>query len=196
MSSEVRRHHNNNKTSASGNAGNTISYNWLFLSIFTLVIAVLFAAFWHDTANLFTFRRLFGSSTRAARSVTTLSASSSIAAGVSTKAKVNSELGGPSSSDMKTPVYFLSHGGVRYSYPICSNRLDVLQYVLICILLQPSIMYDLEHPAYKKLAEIGREVTTKAKPRAVVVFSAHWQGGRDTIYVNTAEMTDLIYEYA
>lgn len=56
-------------------------------------------------------------------------------------------------------------------------------------------MYDREHPAYKKLAEIGREVTTKVKPRAVVVFSAHWQGGRDTIYVNTAEMTDLIYEY-
>lgn len=55
-------------------------------------------------------------------------------------------------------------------------------------------MYDVEHPAYKKLTEIGREVTTKVKPRAVVVFSAHWQGGRDTIYVNTAEMTDLIYE--
>lgn len=55
-------------------------------------------------------------------------------------------------------------------------------------------MYDVDHPAYKKLAEIGREVTTKVKPRAVV-FSAHWQGGRDTIYVNTAEMTDLIYEY-
>lgn len=57
-------------------------------------------------------------------------------------------------------------------------------------------MYDVEHPAHKKLVEIGREVTTKVKPRAVVVFSAHWQGGRDTIYVNTAEMTDLIYEYA
>ncbi|PWY83423.1 aromatic ring-opening dioxygenase LigB subunit [Aspergillus heteromorphus CBS 117.55] len=70
----------------------------------------------------------------------------------------------------KTPVYFLSHGG-------------------------PNIMYDHEHPAYHKLGEIGREITTKVKPRAVVVFSAHWQAGRDTVEVNTAEITDLIYEY-
>lgn len=56
-------------------------------------------------------------------------------------------------------------------------------------------MYDHEHPAYHKLAEIGKEITTKVKPRAVVVFSAHWQAGRDTIQVNTAEITDLIYEY-
>lgn len=56
-------------------------------------------------------------------------------------------------------------------------------------------MYDTEHPAYRKLAEIGHEVTRNVKPCAVVVFSAHWQGGRDTIYVNTAENTDLIYEY-
>jgi hypothetical protein len=56
-------------------------------------------------------------------------------------------------------------------------------------------MYNVDHPAYKKLNQIGREITTKVKPRAVVVFSAHWQGGRDTIYVNTAEETDLIYEY-
>lgn len=56
-------------------------------------------------------------------------------------------------------------------------------------------MYDVDHPAYRKLGQIGREITTKVKPRAVVVFSAHWQGGRDTIYVNTAEMTDLIYKY-
>lgn len=57
-------------------------------------------------------------------------------------------------------------------------------------------MYDHEHPAYKKLQEIGREITSKVKPRAVVVFSAHWQGGRDTVEVNTAEVTELIYEYA
>ena len=56
-------------------------------------------------------------------------------------------------------------------------------------------MYDTDHPAYRKLGEIGKEITTKIKPRAVVVFSAHWQGGRDTIQVNTAEKTDLIYEY-
>lgn len=71
---------------------------------------------------------------------------------------------------MKTPIYFLSHGG-------------------------PNIMYDLDHPAYRKLGEIGREITTKVKPKAVVVFSAHWQAGRDTIQVNTAEKTDLIYDF-
>ncbi|KAJ5484840.1 hypothetical protein N7539_004828 [Penicillium diatomitis] len=56
-------------------------------------------------------------------------------------------------------------------------------------------MYDVEHPAYKELGKIGREITTKVKPSAVVVFSAHWQGGRDTIYVNTAEHTELIYDF-
>lgn len=56
-------------------------------------------------------------------------------------------------------------------------------------------MYDLDHPAYRKLGEIGREITTKVKPKAVVVFSAHWQAGRDTIQVNTAEKTDLIYDF-
>lgn len=56
-------------------------------------------------------------------------------------------------------------------------------------------MYQTDHPAYKKLGSIGKEITTKVKPDAVVVFSAHWQGGDDVVYVNTAEMTDLIYEY-
>ncbi|THC97102.1 hypothetical protein EYZ11_003420 [Aspergillus tanneri] len=56
-------------------------------------------------------------------------------------------------------------------------------------------MYDDKHPAYSKLAQIGREITTKVKPRAVVVFSAHWQAGRDTVQVNTAEITDLIYDF-
>ncbi|TPX20276.1 hypothetical protein DIZ76_016164 [Coccidioides immitis] len=70
----------------------------------------------------------------------------------------------------KTPIYFLSHGG-------------------------PSIMYQHDHPAYRKLQQIGKEITTKVRPRAVVVFSAHWQGGRDTIQVNTAEITELIYDF-
>ncbi len=55
-------------------------------------------------------------------------------------------------------------------------------------------MYEVDHPAYKKFQEIGTEITTKVKPKAVVVFSAHWQGGKDKIQVNTAEKTDLIYE--
>lgn len=56
-------------------------------------------------------------------------------------------------------------------------------------------MYDTDHPAYKKLLEIGKEITTKVKPKAVVVFSAHWQAERRKIEVNTAEITDLIYDF-
>ncbi|KKA18406.1 hypothetical protein T310_7648 [Rasamsonia emersonii CBS 393.64] len=62
-------------------------------------------------------------------------------------------------------------------------------------LSQPNIMYQHDHPAHRKLQEIGREITTKVKPKAVVVFSGHWQAGRDTIQVNTAEVTDLIYDF-
>ncbi|OAT09594.1 aromatic ring-opening dioxygenase LigB subunit [Blastomyces gilchristii SLH14081] len=70
----------------------------------------------------------------------------------------------------RTPVYFLSHGG-------------------------PNIMYDHDHPAHRKLQEIGREITSKVKPLAVVVFSAHWQALRDTVEVNNAEITELIYDF-
>jgi 4,5-DOPA dioxygenase extradiol len=70
----------------------------------------------------------------------------------------------------RTPVYFLSHGG-------------------------PNIMEDYDHPAYAKLQEIGNEITQHVKPKAVVVFSAHWQASPTSIQVNTAEMTDLIYDY-
>lgn len=70
----------------------------------------------------------------------------------------------------RTPVYFLSHGG-------------------------PNIMEDTTHPAYRKLQEIGLEITQQVKPKGVVVFSAHWQGEPNVIEVNTAESTKLIYEY-
>lgn len=70
------------------------------------------------------------------------------------------------SSMPRTPVYFLSHGG-------------------------PNIIEDFDHPAYAKLQEIGKEITQKVKPKAVVVFSAHWQASRNTIEVNTAEATKL-----
>jgi 4,5-DOPA dioxygenase extradiol len=55
-------------------------------------------------------------------------------------------------------------------------------------------MYDISHPVHPKLQEIGREITQQVKPKAVVVFSAHWQGKPNVIQVNTAENTDLIYE--
>jgi len=69
----------------------------------------------------------------------------------------------------RTPVYFLSHGG-------------------------PNIMEDTKHPAYLKLQEIGKEITAQ-KPKAIVVFSAHWQGFQDTIEVNTMESSPLIYDF-
>ncbi|KAA8893171.1 Extradiol ring-cleavage dioxygenase, class III enzyme, subunit B [Sphaerosporella brunnea] len=70
----------------------------------------------------------------------------------------------------RTPVYFVSHGG-------------------------PNVMFETEHPAYLQLQKIGREITQKVRPRAVVVFSAHWQAGRDKVEVNEAEVTNLIYDY-
>jgi aromatic ring-opening dioxygenase catalytic subunit (LigB family) len=56
-------------------------------------------------------------------------------------------------------------------------------------------MYETDHPVYPQLQKIGREITQKVKPKAVVVFSAHWQGERDVIEINTFENTELIYEY-
>jgi 4,5-DOPA dioxygenase extradiol len=70
----------------------------------------------------------------------------------------------------RTPVYFLSHGG-------------------------PNIMEDYDHPAYAKLQEIGKEITQKVRPKAVVVFSAHWQAGRNSIEVNVAESQPLLYDF-
>lgn len=56
-------------------------------------------------------------------------------------------------------------------------------------------MEDKQHPAYHKLTETGLEITQKVQPKAVVVFSAHWQGGPSTIQINVFENTDLIYDF-
>jgi aromatic ring-opening dioxygenase catalytic subunit (LigB family) len=56
-------------------------------------------------------------------------------------------------------------------------------------------MEETSHPAHAKLQEVGHEITTKIQPKAVVVFSAHWQGFQDTIEVNTAESMGLIYDF-
>ena len=55
-------------------------------------------------------------------------------------------------------------------------------------------MYELDHPVYPQLQKIGKEITQVVKPKAIVAFSAHWQGDDDEVKVNTAEITDLIYE--
>lgn len=47
---------------------------------------------------------------------------------------------------------------------------------------------------YPVLQNIGKEITQNVKPKAVVVFSAHWQAKPDLIHVNNAVENDLIYE--
>lgn len=56
-------------------------------------------------------------------------------------------------------------------------------------------MYETKHPVYPQLVKIGKEITQQIKPKAIVVFSAHWQSSCNTIEVNTAEQTDLIYDF-
>ena len=71
----------------------------------------------------------------------------------------------------RTPVYFVSHGG-------------------------PSTMYDKDHAVFPKLQAIGKEITEKVKPKAIVVFSAHWQAERpNTIEVNVSEQEPLLYDF-
>lgn len=49
-------------------------------------------------------------------------------------------------------------------------------------------MFDIAHPAFQELQKIGKSITTIVKPKAVVVFSAHWQAeGNKKIQVNTGE---------
>ncbi|KLO95639.1 putative aromatic ring-opening dioxygenase LigB subunit [Fusarium fujikuroi] len=70
----------------------------------------------------------------------------------------------------KAPVYFFSHGG-------------------------PDVQYNTKHPVYPVLQQIGKEITQKVKPKAVVVFSAHWMGEEHAIHVNNAVDTPLIYDF-
>lgn len=79
-------------------------------------------------------------------------------------------MAGTTDSPHRMPVYFLGIGG-------------------------PNFMENTKHSAYLKLAETGVEITTKVKPKAVVVFSAHWQDSPTRISVNAAEDTDLIYDF-
>lgn len=57
-------------------------------------------------------------------------------------------------------------------------------------------MYQKDHPVYEQLQAIGREITQVVKPKAIVVFSAHWQGTPDTIEVNNFDgESALIYDF-
>jgi len=49
---------------------------------------------------------------------------------------------------------------------------------------------------YPRLTAIGDEIVNKVKPKAVIAISAHWESSTpDVIEINSAEKTDLIYEY-
>ena len=56
-------------------------------------------------------------------------------------------------------------------------------------------MENRNHRAFKKLGDTGREITARVKPKAVVVFSAHWQHGPSTVAINVAEKGELIYDF-
>jgi hypothetical protein len=89
----------------------------LFLLSVTVFAAALVAIFWPDTVNLFAFRRFFGSSSR------TAAATSSVAGSLSAPALASSSgIADQSEVKMKTPVYFLSHGGVSFSCLWNRNR--------------------------------------------------------------------------
>ncbi|KAK3500879.1 Extradiol ring-cleavage dioxygenase, class III enzyme, subunit B [Neurospora crassa] len=71
----------------------------------------------------------------------------------------------------RPPVYFFSHGG-------------------------PDVQYNTKHPVYPVLQAIGKEIIQKVKPKAVVVFSAHWQATPSEIHLNNGDgPTDLIYDF-
>jgi 4,5-DOPA dioxygenase extradiol len=71
----------------------------------------------------------------------------------------------------RTPVYFVSHGG-------------------------PTTMFQKDHAVYPRLEAMGKEITEKVKPKAIVVFSAHWQAERpNTIEVNVSEQEPLLYDF-
>jgi 4,5-DOPA dioxygenase extradiol len=91
----------------------------------------------------------------------------------------------------KAPVYFFSHGGA--STP--SSLILTHSHALSTNTPQPDVQYNTTHPVYPILQAIGKEITQKVKPKAVVVFSAHWQADKaNEIHLNNAEDTDLIYE--
>nr|POE59128.1 4,5-dopa dioxygenase extradiol [Quercus suber] len=86
------------------------------------------------------------------------------------QSRANTSLSTPGTMSGRTPVWFFSHGG-------------------------PNIMEETSHPAYAELQKIGREITQTVRPKAVVVLSAHWQGGSSRIEVNTATSQGLIYDF-
>jgi hypothetical protein len=108
MSSEPRQQ-NTPPTSHSAPL-HTSNRRIFLLSVVTVLATVLVAFFWRDpTANLFAFRRFFGSSSRIPASSASVAGSGSAPA-----LATSSGIAEQSEFKMKTPVYFLSHGGVSF----------------------------------------------------------------------------------
>jgi hypothetical protein len=102
MSSEANQH---NERSTNPLSGRKLA----LASILTLLVAISIALFWGETANLFGLRRFF--SARSAGPAAAASASASVAVA---SVKERNQSGNILQSSMKTPVYFLSHGGVSW----------------------------------------------------------------------------------
>lgn len=58
----------------------------------------------------------------------------------------------------------------------------------------PNLPEDTLHPAYGELQEFSKEITTKVRPKAVVVISSHWKCQGEKIFVNNIDYPGIIYE--
>lgn len=59
----------------------------------------------------------------------------------------------------------------------------------------PKFIENTEHPVNAQLNSVGREITSTMKPKAILLFSAHWQVHKDKIAINTAGNPGLIYDF-
>jgi len=69
----------------------------------------------------------------------------------------------------QAPVVFLSHGG-------------------------PNLAFSPQHPAHIQLKALGESIEQEPLT-AIVAISAHWQGGKSFVDVNTGEDEPLIYDF-
>lgn len=120
---------------------------------------------------------------------TTTSTSTSPLQAAATANLTSSKMGRP-------PVYFFSHGGVSFAHSFFSHSTLQCSKLSTNTLSQPDVQYNTKHPVYPVLQAIGKEIIQKVKPKAVVVFSAHWQATPSEIHLNNGDgPTDLIYDF-
>lgn len=113
MSSESSRHNDSETQTPNSFSGQKLA----LVSFLTVLAAILITLLWGDTANLFGLRRLFGSSARSAGPLSASATAAAAAAAATVKGQSDAVTTGHVQLSMKTPIYFLSHGGVSYPYP-------------------------------------------------------------------------------